>query len=75
MSLNKYDFDAHRQAKKMRALKIDFIIIVMSLLLGIWMMTDHPPPAANAPAFHKASSVERNIDAPNVQEVLARSTP
>ncbi|MBK4736228.1 hypothetical protein [Noviherbaspirillum pedocola] len=75
MSLNKYDFDVHRQAKKMRALKIDFIIIVMSLLLGIWMMTDHPPPAANAPAFHKASAVERNIDARNVQEVLARSTP
>lgn len=74
MSLNKYDFDAHRQAKKMRALKIDFIII-MSLLLGIWIMTDHPPPAANAPAFHKASTLERNIDARNVPEVLARSTP
>jgi hypothetical protein len=75
MSLNKYDFDAHRHAKRMRALKIDFIIIVTSLLLGIWMMTDHPPPASNAPAFHKANALERNYGARKVQEVLARSLP
>jgi hypothetical protein len=67
MTLNKHDFDSHRRAKRMRALKIDFLIIVIALLIGIWMTIDHPPPASNTPAFHKAHaerhlSQERPID-------------
>jgi hypothetical protein len=59
MSLNKYDIDEHRRSKRMRALKIDIIIIVMSLLLGIWLVIDHPQPALNAPAFHKAHGMQK----------------
>lgn len=73
MSLNKYDFDAHRQAKRMRALKIDIIIILLSLVLGIWMLMDHPPPAPNAPAFHKAQHTGKQGNA-HASEVLARSS-
>jgi hypothetical protein len=75
MSLNKHDFDAHRRAKRMRALKIDLIIIVISLLLGIWMMIDHPVPAPNAPAFHKASAVGKRVNEIEFKEALAKSFP
>jgi hypothetical protein len=74
MSLNKYDFDAHRRAKRMRALKIDFIIIVMTLVIGIWMMIDHPPPAPNAPAFHKAQKSSEPSSESSITDVLARSS-
>jgi hypothetical protein len=75
MSLNKHDFDVHRRAKRMRALRIDFIIIVMSLLLGLWMMMDHPAPAPNAPAFHRAEGAGKQVNEIEVKEVLAKSSP
>lgn len=59
----------------MRALKIDLIIIVVSLLLGIWMTIDHPAPAPNAPAFHKPSAPGKAVNQIDLKEALAKSFP
>jgi hypothetical protein len=74
MSLNKHDFDSHHRAKRMRALKIDFLIIIIALLLGIWMSMDHPPPTSNTPAFHKAQVERHRPQAGAIETMMVRST-
>jgi len=54
MSLNKYDLNAYRRAKRARALKIDLLIVILSLAAVILMMMDHPQPGPGSPAFHRA---------------------
>lgn len=52
MSLNKYDLTAHRRAKRLRALKIDFLIVIFTLAAIILISREHPQPRPGAPAFH-----------------------
>lgn len=52
MSLNKYDLNAHRRAKRIRALKIDFLIVAFALTAIILITREHPQPRPGAPAFH-----------------------
>lgn len=52
MSLNKYDLNAFRQAKRRRALKIDFLIVVFAIVACALIAREHPPPRQGAPAFH-----------------------
>jgi hypothetical protein len=52
MSLNKYDLNAHRRAKRIRALKIDFLIVIFTLSAIILISREHPQPRPGAPAFH-----------------------
>jgi len=62
MSLNKYDLNAYRRAKRMRALKIDFLIVIFALAAIIMISREHPQPRPGAPAFH----VQRQTS-PNTQ--------
>jgi hypothetical protein len=52
MSLNKYDLNAYRRAKRIRALKIDFLIVVFTLAAIILISREHPQARPGAPAFH-----------------------
>jgi len=52
MSLNKYDLTAYRRAKRIRALKIDFLIVIFTLAAIILISRDHPQPRPGAPSFH-----------------------
>ncbi|MFS0753766.1 hypothetical protein ABC383_03620 [Noviherbaspirillum sp. 1P10PC] len=52
MSLNKYDLTAYRRAKRIRALKIDFLIVIFTLAAIILISREHPQPRPGAPAFH-----------------------
>ena len=52
MSLNKYDLTAYRRAKRRRALKIDFLIVIFTLAAIILVSREHPEPRPGAPAFH-----------------------
>jgi hypothetical protein len=52
MSLNKYDLNAYRRAKRIRALKIDFLIVVVTLAAIIFITREHPQHRPGAPAFH-----------------------
>jgi hypothetical protein len=52
MSLNKYDLNAYRRAKRKRALKIDFLIVIFTLAVMILINREHPQPRPGAPAFH-----------------------
>jgi hypothetical protein len=52
MSLNKYDLTAYRQAKRLRALKIDFLIVIFTLAAIILISREHPQHRPGAPAFH-----------------------
>jgi uncharacterized membrane protein len=72
MSLNKSDLDAHRRAKRVRALKIDLLIVILSLAAVIVMMMDHPEPRPGAPAFHRAQP-EVKIPEKSQDPVLARA--
>lgn len=72
MSLNKYDLDAFRRAKRHRALKIDLLIIVLFALAAIFIIADHPIPGRAAPAFHK-SQTNGQLPARVEQEVVARA--
>jgi len=52
MSLNKYDLSAYRRAKRLRALKIDFLIVIFTLAAIILISREHPQQRPGAPAFH-----------------------
>ena len=56
MSLNKYDLDNYRRAKRHRALKIDLLIIALFALAAIFIIADHPVPGRASPAFHKSQT-------------------
>ena len=70
MSLNKNDLDAFRRAKRMRALKIDFLIVIFALMAVILITRDHPAPRPGAAAFHvkqqSASPEPSRLDDPIV---------
>jgi uncharacterized membrane protein len=72
MSLNKSDLDAYRRAKRERALKIDLLIVILSLAAVIVMLMDHPVPRPGAPVFHRAQP-EVKMPGKNQDPVLARA--
>lgn len=72
MSLNKYDLDAYRRAKRHRALKIDLLIIVLFALAAVFIIADHPIPGRATPAFHK-SQMNGQTPVRQGQEVVARA--
>lgn len=56
MSLNKHDLDTFRRAKRLRAQRIDMLILVLFLLVSIFLTLDRPIPGPGDPAFHKAEA-------------------
>lgn len=72
MSLNKYDLNSYRRAKRSRALKIDLLIIVLFALAAVFIVMDHQPPRAGSPAFHKSDSGVQSPVKPD-NEVVARA--
>jgi len=72
MSLNKSDLDAYRRAKRTRALKIDLLIVILSLAAVIAIMMDRPQSRPGSPAFHRA---QPEVQAPEKsrEPVLARA--
>ncbi|RYD89048.1 hypothetical protein [Noviherbaspirillum suwonense] len=73
MSLNKHDLDSYRRAKRLRAQKIDFLIVVLFILIAIFMTMEHPPPRPGAPAFHKVEAREAPKGKPQEPPVIARA--
>lgn len=73
MSLNKYDLDAFRRAKRDRALKIDLLIIVLFVLAAIFIIADHPVPGRATPAFHKNQTNGQLPVKVEQQQVVARA--
>jgi hypothetical protein len=73
MSLNKHDLDAYLQAKRQRAQKIDFLIVVLFLLIGIFLTIDRPPQGSGTPAFYRAQN-KAPADPRPERPVIARVT-
>ena len=73
MSLNKYDLTAYRRAKRKRALKIDFLIVIFALAAVILISRDHPQPRPGAPAFHVQQQVAPEKQKAPTTAILAKA--
>lgn len=73
MSLNKHDLDNFRRAKRLRAQKIDLLIIVLFLLLAVLVTRDHPPSRPGAPVFHQVETKAPPTQEDMAQPVIARA--
>lgn len=71
MSLNKHDLTAYRRAKRRRALKIDFLIVIFTLTAVILIARDHPQPRPGAPAFHVQKPTGPNTEKPPPNAMVA----
>jgi hypothetical protein len=71
MSLNKYDLNAYRRAKRIRALKIDFLIVIFALAAIILITREHPPPRPGAPAFHVQKQSTPELEKAKTNAIIA----
>ena len=71
MSLNKYDLTAYRRAKRIRALKIDFLIVIFTLATIILIAKGHPQPRPGAPAFHVQKATAPSVEKPAPNALVA----
>jgi hypothetical protein len=71
MSLNKYDLTAYRRAKRIRALKIDFLIVIFTLAAIILISREHPQPRPGAPAFHVQKQTVPDTQKPPANAIVA----
>lgn len=71
MSLNKYDLTAYRRAKRIRALKIDFLIVIFTLAAIILISREHPQPRPGTPAFHVQKQTSPDIQKAPANAIVA----
>jgi len=73
MSLNKYDLTAYRRTKRIRALKIDFLIVIFTLAAAILISRDHPQRRPGAPAFHVQKHTVPETVKPPPNSIVAKA--